>query len=388
MRIAFTAPMKPLDDPTPSGDRTMGRLIVKALESHGHEVRIATRFRSWRAQATPKLQQQIKREALKEAAAVAEHWRAIDWAPELFLTYHLYHKAPDWIGPALADEFAVPYMVVEASRAPKRQNGPWEVGFSAADQALARADCVAAMHEADAQCLRDVVGGERLQLLPPFLGAASYLSSQRGAPPAGAPMRLLTAAMMRPGDKSRSYEVLAQALSQVEDPPWSLTIAGDGPAREEILALFPPQRTAFVGAVPPEEMPALYAAHDILVWPAIREAFGFVFLEAQAAGCAIVGGDAFGVPDIVRHGETGLLSPEGDADAFARNLRKLLNAPELTARMGAAARKLIASRHDISSGGRRLDELLAIAVKQHDLSPLARADRFPSFSPLSPPSLD
>ena len=42
MKIAFTAPMKPLDHPVPSGDRTMGRLIVKALESLGHEVTIAS----------------------------------------------------------------------------------------------------------------------------------------------------------------------------------------------------------------------------------------------------------------------------------------------------------------------------------------------------------
>ena len=46
MKIAFYAPMKPPDHPVPSGDRTMARLLVRALETAGHEVRLACRLRS------------------------------------------------------------------------------------------------------------------------------------------------------------------------------------------------------------------------------------------------------------------------------------------------------------------------------------------------------
>ena len=127
MKIAFTAPMKPLDHPVPSGDRTMGRLIVKALESLGHEVTIASRFRSWRKDGSDSIQSEVRNEALAEADRISADWQQSGYRPDLFLTYHLYHKAPDWIGPALADRFDLPYAIVEASRAPKRQQGDFQV---------------------------------------------------------------------------------------------------------------------------------------------------------------------------------------------------------------------------------------------------------------------
>ncbi len=366
MRIAFTAPMKPLDDPVPSGDRTMGRLIVRALEQAGHTVEIATRFRAWRANATPAEQQGLERAALAEAEHVAGHWEKTGQRPDLFLTYHLYHKAPDWIGPALADRFALPYAVVEASRAPKRQAGDWSHGFAAADRALARADAVAALHRADAECLAAVVDGERLSVLAPFLDAAPYSGKLHRDTGSAAPVRLLAVGMMREGAKLASYRLLAEALAAVSDLPWTLSIAGDGPQRAEVEALFPAGRTTFLGAVPPEEMPAVYGSHDALVWPAIREAFGLVFLEAQAAGLPVVGGAAFGVPDIVAEEISGLLSPEGDASGFAGNLRRLIADPGLRLRLGQAGAAHIAKHHDLAAGAARLDGLLARAVRNHD----------------------
>lgn len=364
MRIAFTAPMKPLDDPVPSGDRTMGRLIVKALEAAGHEVETATRFRAWRATGGVGVQKEVERAALAEAEHVVGAWRSRGYRPDLFLTYHLYHKAPDWIGPVIAAEFGIPYVVVEASRAPKRRTGEWAHGFAAADVALARADMVAALHRADRQCLADVVPPGRLAVLAPFIDAAPFLRAQRKPRRTGAPLRLLAIGMMREGAKLASYRVLAEALEQLPaDLRFSLTIAGDGPCRAEVEALLSRHPVTFTGALAPEEIPALCAAHDIFVWPAIREAFGLVFLEAQAAGLAIVGGDTFGVPDIVAHGRTGLLSAEGDAAAFAANLAALLSRPERAVEMGAAARDHIRADHDLASGADRLDALLGQALR-------------------------
>lgn len=364
MRIAFTAPMKPLDDPVPSGDRTMGRLIVKALEAAGHEVETATRFRAWRATGGGGAQKEVERAALAEAEHMAGAWRSRGYRPDLFLTYHLYHKAPDWIGPAIAAEFGIPYVVVEASRAPKRWTGEWAHGFAAADAALARADMVAALHRADRQCLAEVVPPHRLAVLAPFIDAAPFLRAERKPRRTGEPLRLLAIGMMREGAKLASYRVLAEALDRLPASlRFTLTIAGDGPGRAEVEALLSRHPVIFTGTLAPEDIPALCAAHDIFVWPAIREAFGLVFLEAQAAGLAIVGGDTFGVPDIVTHGRTGLLSAEGDAVAFAANLAALLSHPERAAAMGAAARGHIGADHDLASGAGRLDALLSRALR-------------------------
>ncbi|MES0879557.1 glycosyltransferase family 4 protein [Roseibium sp. SCP14] len=363
MKIAFTAPMKPLDHPVPSGDRTMGRLIVRALERAGHEVRIATDFRSWRKEGSDNIQGAVKQEALLEAARITEAWQKESYRPDLFLTYHLYHKAPDWIGPSLADGFAIPYAIIEASRAPKRKSGNWAFGFAAADDALSRADAVAAIHHADAECLRAVVAPDHLDVVLPFLDAAPYqLSTASKRQSAQTPLKLLTVGMMREGDKTRSYEMLAKALLLLQDYPWHLTIVGDGPSRDHVLSLFSPERISWLGALSPEALPSQYASHDLFVWPAIREAFGLVFLEAQAAGTGVVAGDAFGVPDIVVDGDTGLLSPEGDAEAFAANLKRVIDAPETADRMGLAASNHIENNHTLAAGAERLDALLQKAI--------------------------
>lgn len=364
MNIAFTAPMKPLDHPVPSGERTMGRLIVKGLQHAGHEVRIASGFRSWQKTADEAAQRQRCKEALEEADRIAANWTAENYRPDLFLTYHLYHKAPDWIGPALADRFDLPYAIIEASRAPKRQTGPWSFGFAEADRALMRADRVAALHNADAGCLIPVLPPERLTILLPFIEATPFQAAARAPKPsASGPLKLLTVGMMRAGDKSRSYEVLAAALRLVDDLPWRLTVIGDGEARGDILDLLPTERIDWLGALDPEELPDHYARHDLFVWPAIREAFGLVFLEAQAAGLGVIAGDTFGVPDIVKHGETGLLSAEGDAHELARHLRKVLEQPNLAEHFGKAASRHIAKTHTLTAGAERLDRFVTAAAQ-------------------------
>src|SRR3546814_1436926 len=75
--------------------------------------------------------------------------------------------------------------------------------------------------------------------------------------------------------------------------PWQLVVAGDGQARDAVMQAFTwalPDRVRFLGLVQPEVMPALYAACDLLVWPAVNEAFGMVLLEAQGAGLPVVAG--------------------------------------------------------------------------------------------------
>ncbi|MEP4766467.1 MAG: glycosyltransferase family 4 protein [Roseibium sp.] len=366
MKIAFTAPMKPLDHPVPSGDRTMGRLIVKALETAGHEVKTVSTFRSWRKEGGEALQRVVKNDALAEVDRIAQEWQKTGYKPDLFLTYHLYHKAPDWIGTALADRFDLPYAIIEASRAPKRQTGEWAFGFAAADAALARADSVAALHNADAECLSAVVQDTRLEVLLPFLDAAPFEEAAlKLNAPATAPLKLLAVGMMRDGDKTRSYEVLAAALDQVRALQWHLTIIGDGSNKDHVLGLFLEERITWLGALSPEDLPLQYASHDLLVWPAIREAFGLVFLEAQAAGIGVVAGDTFGVPDIVQDGVTSLLSPEGDVAAFAANLQRVIENPSLVNDMGRAATTHIRERHSLEAGAARISAFARKAITNH-----------------------
>jgi glycosyltransferase involved in cell wall biosynthesis len=69
-----------------------------------------------------------------------------------------------------------------------------------------------------------------------------------------------------------------------------------------------------------------------------------VFAEAMAMKRPVVALDNGGTPEVVRHGETGLLSRPGDIEALASNLSLLLADPSLRARMGDAGRRNVEAR--------------------------------------------
>src|SRR5690242_7549657 len=100
MRIAFYAPMKPPTHPVPSGDRRMARAFMALLADLGHEVELASRFRSYDGLGDPRRQEKIGR--LGRRLAERYLHRSRRRKPDLWFTYHLYHKAPDWLGPAVA----------------------------------------------------------------------------------------------------------------------------------------------------------------------------------------------------------------------------------------------------------------------------------------------
>ncbi len=358
MRIAFYAPMKPPTHPVPSGDRRMARAFMALLGDLGHQVELASRFRSYDGTGDPLRQARLEQLGGRLVARLLRRWRGRP-APELWFTYHLYHKAPDWLGPAVCDALRIPYVVAEASLAAKRAAGPWSAGYAASAAAIARADLVLAMTTNDLPALRGAVTPKRLTLFPPFLDAAPFASEPHPAP--GPVPTLLAVAMMRADAKRDSYRLLAAALARLTDLPWRIVLVGDGEARAEVAAMFAPfgERVVWRGAVPLEALPPIYAAADLLVWPACNEAYGLAILEAQAAGLPVVAGREGGVSEVVADGVTGLLTEPRSDSAFAGGVRALLSDPERRRRMGYAARERVLARHDLPPARARLAAALA-----------------------------
>jgi glycosyltransferase involved in cell wall biosynthesis len=359
MRVLLHTPLKPPDSPTPSGDREMARGLARLLRRLGHKVVMPALSRAEPGVPAPSAHLGLERRARRQAARVIARWHALPAGhPErfdLWLTYHCYYRKPDWLGPLVARAVGVPYVIAEASHAPRRAQGPTRLGHRAVERALAAADLVLTVNP------RDVAGvkarlrpGAHQRRLPPFIDTAPFVVSP--ARPASDPPVLLSVGMMRTRDKLDSYRVLAQALARLGDRPWRAVLVGDGPARAEVEALMAPlgERVRFAGAVPHEKLPGFYAAADLYLWPAINEAYGMAFLEAQAAGLAVVAGCTGGVPAVVADGVTGLLTPVGDAQAFAAAVARLLDAPAERARLAAAARARIATHHDERAAARAL----------------------------------
>jgi len=385
--------MKPPTHAVPSGDRRMARLLMAALARAGHRVELASRLRSYDGAGDPARQAAIAGRASGIAARLVRRYRARPPAqrPAAWFTYHLYYKAPDWLGPAVADALAIPYLVAEASHAPKRAGGPWAPGHAAAADAIARAAAIFTLNPADAECLAALAGAGRVVRLPPFLDAAlpspersrsGFAQAGGQAPPPRAAARavlagrfgldprrtwLLAVAMMRAGDKLASYRLLGQALRRLRDLDWQLLAVGDGPARDAVEAALAGLDVRYAGAQAGQDLAAFYAAADLCVWPAVNEAYGMALLEAQAAGLPVVAGAAGGVAAIVADGATGLLASAGDEAAFAAALRRLILDPARRAAMGAAARAKAAREHDIATAAAILDAELrrACAAAKH-----------------------
>jgi glycosyltransferase involved in cell wall biosynthesis len=359
MRIAFYAPLKPPDHPVPSGDREIARLFLAALRRAGHEPFLASRMRSFDGAGDAEHQARIAALSQRTAERLLRRWREQpEAAPELWFTYHLYYKAPDWLGPAVSAALGIPYVVAEASYAAKRATGPWADGHRAVKRALRRADAVIGLNSADRDGVLPLLRDPGcLVALPPFLDTAAYPAreSRRAEAP-----RLIAVAMMRHGDKLASYRVLGAALAQLLDVPWSLDIVGDGPARPEVEEALAPlrPRVTYRGALDDQGVAAALAQADFFVWPAINEAFGMALLEAQASGLPVVAGASGGVGDIVLPGTTGLLAPPGDAEAFASAVRRLIRDPAARAAMGLAAVQKVRREHDVSIAAARLAGLI------------------------------
>jgi glycosyltransferase involved in cell wall biosynthesis len=333
-RIAFYAPMKSPNHTVPSGDRQVGRLFIAALNQAGYKVGIASEFRAYEKAGDPERQSELMQQGEDEAAKLIDHYRRHpDQRPGLWFTYHLYHKAPDWLGPRVSAALNIPYVIAEGSFAPKQAGGPWDLNYRASETALLQADCVLCMTKLDLACITNLRQARPSTWFPPFLdiepGPGRVQARQDLAQAHNLALDktwLLTVAMMRPRDKLPSYRILAEALGQLKISDWQLLIVGDGPARAEVEELFRPytDNVCFVGEQTQRDLPRYYAAADIYAWPAINEAYGMALLEAQAAGTPVIAGAEPGVRDVVNDGETGYLTPVGDAVAFGQALDDLL----------------------------------------------------------------
>lgn len=299
----------------------------------GFDIDLASELRSWDGGGDRRRQQQIRDEAGAIVHRLANSYRNDAEPPALWFTYHVYHKAPDWIGPAVSSELGIPYVIAEASYAPKQQNGPWHIGHEQCRSAIASADAVVSLNRQDDPCLRELLKPScELLELKPFIpldgfeaGAEDRVAmARKWGTPADRPW-LICVAMMRSGDKLASYRELSRALESLTEEDWHLLVVGDGSARSQVMKLLEPiaSRTTFTGLLAREEICGLLRAADLYVWPAVNEAYGMALLEAQSCGLPVVASSVGGVPQIVQHETTGLLAPPNEPMMLGRHIRRL-----------------------------------------------------------------
>ncbi|MCL6283793.1 glycosyltransferase [Ruegeria sp. 2012CJ41-6] len=353
-RAAFYAPMKSPNSPVPSGDREMGRNLMRVLERAGYVPDLVSELRIYDKQGDTAHQNRLRAEAQDEATRLI---RDLSDDTAIWVTYHSYYKSPDLLGPTVSRARGIPYVQIESTRASSRLTGPWAGFAQAAHRASDAADAIFYLTANDLITLeRERFGDQKLVHLPPFLPNDTL-------PPAAAldgPM--LTAAMMRAGDKLASYTLIAQTLDLLQGD-WQLQIAGDGPARPQVEALMAPfgDKVRFLGQLDPDAMVETYQRAALFFWPGVNEAFGMVYLEAQAAGLPVVAQDRPGTRDILL--PTEYPDPDDGPQALAERINQLRDSPAMRRDLGARARAMIARTHLLPSAAATLRDTLDDLVK-------------------------
>jgi colanic acid/amylovoran biosynthesis glycosyltransferase len=132
---------------------------------------------------------------------------------------------------------------------------------------------------------------------------------------------------------------------------WTYEIAGDGPLRRDLGQLVEElgleHRIRFAGALSEEAVQAKLEQADLFLQPSVTAENGDMegvpvsLMNAMAAGVPVLSTDHSGIPELITDGVEGLLAPERDAAALARNIERLLDSPQLAATLAKAARRKV-----------------------------------------------
>ena len=143
----------------------------------------------------------------------------------------------------------------------------------------------------------------------------------------------------------KGLDVAVRALASMERDDAVLVAVGgtSGPAGDAHLAevmelaqqLGVADRIRFVPAQPHHLLSTFYRAADLVLVPSRSESFGLVALEAAACGTPVVATAVGGLRTLVRHGSSGFLVPDRDAERFAVHADAVLADPDLAAHLGA-----------------------------------------------------
>lgn len=250
---------------------------------------------------------------------------------------------PAAVAAAAADRCGVPYGF-SAHALDARRVAPNELG----QRARAAALVVACNHDTAAEV--EATGTSPL-LLRHGVDLAAFPVSP---PPGGTPLQLLAVGRMV---EKKGFDVLLAALPLI-DHPVALRIVGTGGLLEEIEAAVIEHglsdRVELAGRLTHADLPAAYAAADVVVVPSVvdrtgdRDGLPNVVLEAMASGRPVIASDVAAIGTAVRDGVSGLLVPPRDRSALAHAVTSLAADPELRARLGHSARALVEREFDLS----------------------------------------
>lgn len=169
----------------------------------------------------------------------------------------------------------------------------------------------------------------------------------------------------------KGVETLLRAHA-ADNAAWRLVVAGSGPLQGKLQSEFP--SVEFTGHLTGEDLETKLREASVIVVPSEwHENNPLSVLEAMAHGKPIVASDIGGLPELVRHGRTGLLFEPGNAQQLSSYVRILLGDPDLRRKLGNEARKIAETEYSLERHGAAL-----LSLYESLTAPVAAFSRFPA----------
>jgi glycosyltransferase involved in cell wall biosynthesis len=174
------------------------------------------------------------------------------------------------------------------------------------------------------ECHKKMVALHKLDPSKPIIGMTSALTKEKG------------------------HDIVLWALTHVERP-FQFLVLGDGDQKDHLLNLV--NSTGLKGMVQflgrAEDIKPFMKSLDVFLMPSRFEGLGTSVLEAMSAGVMVIGSNTGGIPEMIKHGETGLLAEVDDINDWAEKIDRALNDFDLRARCIQAAKAHIKSHFSL-----------------------------------------
>ena len=206
-----------------------------------------------------------------------------------------------------------------------------------------------------------------------------YLEGRHSPPASGPPKEPVILTLSRLGVHKgidRVIEAMPKVLQAV--PSARYVVVGDGDYRKELEAMSSRSSASeaieFKGFLTGKEKWAAYDKCSLFVLPSSREGFALVFLEASVFGKPTIGTNVTAIPEVVVHGETGLLVDPDDNEGLAKAIIELLTDPARARRMGRTGQERVRTEFTWERSADALLELLRDQCRLADTDADQNAD--------------
>lgn len=215
-----------------------------------------------------------------------------------------------------------------------------------------RASCIIAISQSVADGLvSSGISERKISIIPNGVDVAHFGQTSILAEPEGSGFVVGCVARLSP---EKGVDVLLKAAAL--NPEMTVLIAGDGPEREALHRLAPPN-VRWLGRV--ADTREVYSAVDVVAIPSRQEGQGIVALEAMAAGVPVVASRVGGLAEMQGELPGAILVPPDDPAALAASLTYLQHHAEDRAELSAVGRALVREKYDVRRMVERVEQVYA-----------------------------